>query len=58
MKGAGMDLFDNRLKKDPKVRDRLKIIILLKERYKQKDVVFKDKVFDMSSKIFDLSAQE
>jgi|GEM_PF-1470666 len=58
MNGDGIDLFDDRLKieKDPKVRDRLRMLILLKEGYKQKEVVLKDEVFGMPQ-IFDLSAQ-
>ena len=40
MKGDGIDLFDERLKreKDPKVRDRLRMIILLEEGYRQREV--------------------
>jgi putative transposase len=40
MKGDGIDLFDERLKreKDPKVRDRIRMIILLEEGYKQREV--------------------
>jgi len=40
MKGDGIDLFDERLKreKDPKVRDRLRMIVLLEEGYKQREV--------------------
>jgi hypothetical protein len=55
MKGDGLDLFDERLKreKDPKVRDRIRMIILLEEGYKQREVVLKDDVFGMSPKIFD-----
>jgi len=46
MKGDGLDLFDDRLKieKDPKVRDRLIMLILLEEGYKQKQVVLKIEV--------------
>lgn len=46
MNGDGIDLFDDRLKieKDPKVRDRLIMLILLEEGYKQKQVVLKIEV--------------
>ncbi|VUT27057.1 MAG: hypothetical protein MASP_01866 [Candidatus Methanolliviera sp. GoM_asphalt] len=58
MKGDGIDLFDERLKreKDPKVRDRIRMIILLEEGYKQREVVLKDEVFGMP-RISDSSAQ-
>ena len=58
MKGDGIDLFGERLRieKDPKVRDRLRMLILLEEGYKQEEVVLKDEVFGMP-RIFDSSAQ-